>query len=51
MVGTHLPYKGGKVKLETGLLQFPSTRRGESCTLKIKVYNGETTENKVRIAG
>jgi len=47
VTATHLPYKAGKVKLETTLLQFPSIRRGESCTLKIKVYNGETTENKV----
>ena len=37
------------MKLETTVLQFPSTRRGESCTMKIKVYNGESNENKVRI--
>ena len=45
---THLPYKAGKVKLETTVLQFPNTRRGESSTMKIKVYNGEGSENKVR---
>ena len=36
------------MKLETTVLQFPSTRRGESCTMKVKVYNGERNENKVR---
>ena len=47
MTATHLPYKAGKVKLETTLLHFPNTRRGDSCTMKIKVYNGECDENKV----
>lgn len=37
------------MKLETTVLQFPSTRCGESCTMKIKVYNGERNENKVMI--
>ena len=48
-MASHIPYKGDKVKLETTVLQFPSTRHGGSCTVKIKVYNGERNENKVRI--